>query len=106
MRELRLNAFLTACAVSLLFARAFAVTTTTQAPGPRPPKLDNCRGYVAENVDWNDYGVSADLKLIGAGCAAYGKDIALLRLDVNYDTSESSDSAHPAPMSFKSADTP
>ncbi|KAI5842739.1 hypothetical protein BZA05DRAFT_448995 [Tricharina praecox] len=68
-------------AASLLSARALADLT--------PGVNEKCRGYSASNVDWHSDGVSADLKLIGDGCAIYGPDLSLLRLTVNHDTSES-----------------
>jgi alpha-glucosidase len=66
---------------SLLAARASADLT--------PGVNEMCDGYAASNVEHRLDGLSADLKLIGAGCAIYGPDLSLLKLAVNYDTSKS-----------------
>jgi len=68
-------------AALLLAARAGADLT--------PGVNEMCDGYAASNVDRRVDGLSADLELIGAGCAVFGRDLPLLKLTVNYDTSES-----------------
>ncbi|KAA8910594.1 alpha-glucosidase [Sphaerosporella brunnea] len=46
------------------------------------------KGYTASNVRTTSSSLTADLKLIGKGCAIYGPDIPSLKLSVNYDTKE------------------
>lgn len=70
---------------AVFFVQSLAGTAILRAP--LAPGFGNCTGYTASNVRKSDHGLSADLKLIGAGCAVYGKDIAVLKLVVNYDTS-------------------
>jgi len=68
-------------AASLLFVSTIFANLT-------PNVTSRCQGYAAANVQKHDSGLSADLNLIGGGCAIYGPDLALLKLTVNYDTSE------------------
>jgi len=49
----------------------------------------NCPGYAATNVQQEGSKITADLKLAGAACNVYGKDLVDLKLDVTYDTGES-----------------
>jgi alpha-glucosidase len=81
MWGLRLEQFLAAAALLLTVS-----ASTDSVTRDLTPKLESCKGYAASNVKKSSYGVSADLKLIGEGCAAYGKDVKQLKLAVNYDT--------------------
>ncbi|KAF8545189.1 hypothetical protein BDD12DRAFT_812334 [Trichophaea hybrida] len=70
---------------SILLATALL---SPQALAGLTPGTDKCKGYTAQNVLKHDSGLTADLKLIGAGCGLYGKDLPGLRLEVNYETDE------------------
>jgi alpha-glucosidase len=48
--------------------------------------LSDCPGYKASNVKTSATGLTADLKLAGAPCNAYGTDLEKLRLQVTYET--------------------
>ncbi len=48
---------------------------------------DDCPGYTASNVQYGTGEVTADLKLAGEPCNAYGTDLRDLRLLVEYQTS-------------------
>ena len=48
-----------------------------------------CPGYAASNVQKTDSGLTADLKLAGAACNAYGDDLTDLKLTVEYQTGRS-----------------
>lgn len=49
-------------------------------------QLGNCPGYTASNVKQKGSSFTADLKLAGAACNGYGKDIESLTLTVTYET--------------------
>ena len=51
--------------------------------------LSACPGYAASNVQKTDSGLTADLKLAGAACNAYGDDLTDLKLTVEYQTGRS-----------------
>ncbi|KAI9877292.1 MAG: hypothetical protein M1830_004303, partial [Pleopsidium flavum] len=48
--------------------------------------VDSCPGYVASNLVQSDTAFTADLKLAGPPCNAYGRDLTDLRLLVEYQT--------------------
>lgn len=50
--------------------------------------LTKCKGYKASNFRNNGWGLTADLTLVGNGCAAYGEDLKKLSLTVEYQTGE------------------
>lgn len=50
--------------------------------------LAGCPGYTASNVKTSDSGITADLKLAGEACNAYGDDLKNLILEVTYETGE------------------
>ena len=66
----------------LLASAAYTVTAAS---------VDSCPGYVASNLVQTDTAFTADLKLAGAACNAYGLDLTDLKLLVEYQTGE-----HPA----------
>ncbi|KAI5776670.1 glycosyl hydrolases family 31-domain-containing protein [Geopyxis carbonaria] len=70
----------------LLLAALAAATPVTERA--LTAKVEKCGGYAARNVRRSDTSLSADLKLVGKGCAVYGKDLERLRLEVNYDSNE------------------
>lgn len=70
---------LVACAT---LASSAAVVRRQAAP------VDSCPGYTASNVVTGDSSVTADLKLAGDACNAYGEDLIDLKLEVEYQTSE------------------
>ncbi|KAM3431100.1 hypothetical protein MY4824_007301 [Beauveria thailandica] len=49
---------------------------------------DKCPGYKAANVQTSAHGLTADLKLAGKACNAFGNDLEHLKLVVSYDTVE------------------
>jgi hypothetical protein len=51
--------------------------------------VDQCPGYTAKNVVRSATGLSADLKLAGKACDAYGDDLDDLVLKVEYQTGTS-----------------
>ncbi|KAF2092442.1 alpha/beta-glucosidase agdC [Rhizodiscina lignyota] len=48
--------------------------------------VSDCPGYVASNVVHSKSGVTADLKLAGKACNAYGTDLTELKLKAEYQT--------------------
>lgn len=50
--------------------------------------VDECPGYVASNLVQTDTAFTADLKLAGPACNAYGQDLTDLKLLVEYQTGE------------------
>ncbi|KAI6477351.1 hypothetical protein MCOR04_009721 [Pyricularia oryzae] len=48
--------------------------------------LAGCPGYVASNVEETSSSLTADLKLAGEACNVYGRDLAELKLLVEYQT--------------------
>lgn len=50
--------------------------------------VESCPGYVASNLVQTDTAFTADLKLAGAPCNAFGQDLADLKLLVEYQTGE------------------
>jgi len=48
--------------------------------------VDSCPGYVASNLVQSETAFTADLKLAGPPCNAYGQDLTDLRLQVEYQT--------------------
>jgi alpha-glucosidase len=55
---------------------------------PSNVPTDKCPGYKASNVKTSPNSVTADLKLAGENCNAYGTDLENLKLVVNYETSK------------------
>lgn len=53
--------------------------------------LANCPGYKATNVKTSVNGLTAELKLAGKACNAYGTDLDNLVLEVTYETGELAD---------------
>lgn len=85
--------------VSAVCAAAFqsvAYADTLQVDDSIVPRAQNatidvdklCKGYTARNVRTNSKGLEAELRLIGEGCAVYGKDITHLKLEVTYEESK------------------
>ena len=74
-----LTAALFACAIS-------AIPTHELNARAASKPIDSCPGYTASNVKTSYNGLSADLKLAGAACNTYGKDLQNLRLEVTYET--------------------
>ena len=56
--------------------------------------LAKCPGYKATNVKTSTNGLTADLKLAGKACNAYGTDLDNLVLEVTYETGEFADDAN------------
>lgn len=50
--------------------------------------VEDCPGYKASNVKQTTSGLTADLKLAGEPCNAYGEDLEDLVLSVEYQTGE------------------
>jgi hypothetical protein len=50
--------------------------------------ISKCKGYKATNVRENQWGLTADLTLIGSGCGVYGDDLKKLALTVEYQSGE------------------
>lgn len=67
------------CAVAGLSLAATVANTAS---------VDSCRGYTASNVQQGDGKITADLKLAGDSCNAYGSDLTDLRLLVEYQTKQ------------------
>lgn len=55
---------------------------------PSYERLADCPGYSARNVQKRRNGLTADLKLAGKACNAYGKDLKDLTLEVTYESGE------------------
>lgn len=77
---------------ALLFG-VIAVSTATPVTdiverAEKAVDVDDCPGYVARNVKHTKTGLTAELRLAGKACNAYGKDIPKLKLEVSYDTGE------------------
>ncbi|KAI0016019.1 family 31 glycosyl hydrolase [Xylariomycetidae sp. FL0641] len=70
---------------SLLFMAASAAALATR-DSPSDETLAACPGYKASNVQTTASGLTADLKLAGEACNAYGEDLEDLVLEVSYDT--------------------
>ncbi|KAK3715894.1 hypothetical protein LTR37_006877 [Vermiconidia calcicola] len=68
-------------AVSLLL-------TTSTLLGVNADIVGSCPGYVASNVQNGDGKITADLRLAGDACNAYGTDLTDLRLLVEYQTEQ------------------
>jgi alpha-glucosidase len=60
--------------------------------------LASCPGYSANNVKNDGSTVTADLTLAGTACNAYGKDLANLKLLVEYQTGTLSQFHSPSPL--------
>jgi alpha-glucosidase len=54
----------------------------------RQTTTNDCPGYSASNVVKTDSTLTADLKLAGTACNAYGQDLDDLKLLVEYQTSK------------------
>lgn len=54
----------------------------------RQTTTNDCPGYSASNVVKRDSTLTADLKLAGTACNAYGQDLDDLKLLVEYQTSK------------------
>jgi alpha-glucosidase len=73
---------------SLLFSGIVSGAAFKRAV-PDYNKLDDCPGYAASNIQQSDDGLTADLKLAGPACDAYGDDLTDLVLSVTYQTGNS-----------------
>lgn len=71
-------------AATSLLSLAGLVAATKSAD----PKLANCPGYKAVNVQTTCAGLYANLELAGPACNAYGKDIKSLTLSVRIENGE------------------
>lgn len=71
----------------LLSGLAYAAVIRRDDPS-RQSSLDACPGYKASNVQTSDTSLTADLKLAGEACNAYGDDLTDLILQVTYETGE------------------
>ena len=71
----------TALQAALVAVASAAVTDNSAA--------DKCPGYKASNVKTSHNGLTADLKLAGKACNAFGDDLENLKLVVSYDTGTS-----------------
>ena len=71
---------------------AFLIQIVASNPGTvtDPKVLDACPGYAAENVLNQGHTLTADLVLNGEPCNVFGDDISKLKLEVTYESSESS----------------
>ena len=85
----------------VLLAQTVALASATVTD---PKFLDACPGYVAKNVANTRNTLTADLVLNGAACNVFGEDIETLKLEVTYETSESSRQA--ASPQLLTEDTP
>ena len=68
----------------VLFGGALAAS----AHARREKSPDACPGYAASNVRDEGAVVTADLRLAGAACDVYGRDLGELKLLVEYQTGE------------------
>ena len=66
--------------------RACLLLVTSLAYTSAAASVGSCPGYVASNLVQSDTAFTADLKLAGPACNAYGQDLTDLRLDVEYQT--------------------
>lgn len=64
------------------------VLLTPSVPGDalEDVSITNCPGYNAINVNADDSGLTADLRLAGPACNTYGYDLENLTLTMTYDT--------------------
>ncbi|KAH5411779.1 alpha/beta-glucosidase agdC [Parastagonospora nodorum] len=69
----------------VLFGSALAASAHS-LEARQSKSLDACPGYAASNVKDDGATVTADLKLAGAACDVYGKDLVDLKLLVEYQT--------------------
>jgi alpha-glucosidase len=69
----------------VLFGSALAASAHS-LEARQSKSLDACPGYTASNVKDDGATVTADLKLAGAACDVYGKDLVDLKLLVEYQT--------------------
>lgn len=78
--------------LSWLLVAVAAVSGTALDPrtnGHGDP-LASCPGYKAYNVKTGRSTLTADLKLAGSACNAYGDDLKSLKLEVEYETGKQS----------------
>lgn len=76
-------------AIFLVATHASPVSTSVFSRAPAVPDVDRvCKGYYAKNVQKRADGLTAELRLLGEGCAVYGKDVQTLKLEVQYQESE------------------
>lgn len=66
---------------------AAATITNRQLQASSDPS-SACPGYTASNVEQSTNGLTASLKLAGAACNSFGRDVEDLKLTVNYDNGE------------------
>lgn len=52
----------------------------------RAVDLESCPGYVVGNVQEGSGGLSAELRMEGTPCDAFGRDLRDLRVEVEYQT--------------------
>lgn len=64
----------------------FALAKDTTDQYPDYSLLEGCPGYKASNVKTLESGLTAELKLNGEACDAYGDDLKDLVLEVTYES--------------------
>lgn len=73
----------------------YSLVLSAAAAGARP--VEDCPGYLASNVVETKSRLTADLKLDGDPCDAFGEDIGDLKLLVEHQTGENPPSRRPHP---------
>jgi len=98
MARLTLRRFFTCAAVSLVSISSSALAAPTNAtnattvvardaPGiPVSRNTESCPGYNLSGLKESTSGLTAQLKLAGNPCTAFGRDIQDLTIEVTYDT--------------------
>ncbi|ROT41948.1 alpha-glucosidase [Sodiomyces alkalinus F11] len=71
---------------ALLFSGLASAALVTREAGPNYDRLNDCPGYAASNIRPSETGLTADLRLAGPACNAYGDDLDDLVLSVTYET--------------------
>lgn len=70
----------------LLFSGLASAAAISKRAVPDYDRLGDCPGYAASNVETSVSGLTADLKLAGPACDAYGDDLEDLVLSVEYES--------------------
>ena len=81
------NDFLAVVSNMLMFCR-FLPLVASLAIAATAAGVEKCPGYVATNIKDNGATLTANLRLAGTACNAYGYDLKDLLLKVEYQTSK------------------
>lgn len=65
---------------------AILCSSSISSVAAQDASISSCPGYTASNVVHSSSGMTADLKLAGKACNAYGTDLTQLKLKAEYQT--------------------